>query len=77
MDLLATYYSSSSSSSAAAAGGIFAGLMAFFGAIWLFAMAMVVISIIANWKFSPKLVVKVGNLSSLSITTGFSLRLPV
>ena len=54
MDLLATYYSSSSSSSAAAAGGIFAGLMAFFGAIWLFAMAMVVISIIANWKIFTK-----------------------
>lgn len=59
MDLLASYSSSyynygSDSLDSVATGGLVAGLLGFFATIWLFALAMVIIMIIANWKIFTK-----------------------
>jgi len=53
MESLASY-SSYSYSSSAAAGGLLAGLMGMLAVIWIFALAIMVIGIIAEWKIFTK-----------------------
>ena len=49
-----SYYTYGGSSSSAAAGGLLAGIFGFLAVIWVFALAVTIIMIIANWKIFTK-----------------------